>query len=745
MKSSKPVRTMANILFVLCAAAALIAVTASYIKNLEIGQQEEISRNLREVSLQSVKLLQERIQNDFMQIEGASQSIAESGQDLTDESVLRTLQKQVENTNFDVISVADANGRLYSPNGSALHDISNEPYFQSAMQGLPAISDVFQSAFSDRSVLVMSAPVLRGGAILGAVLGRYDLSDLSHLLQIDYFDGQGYSYMAKSTGEVFISSHHPLADPNFKNIATDFTGYELYNGQTTEKVLEDMRSGQNGEIYYEWNGVERIMNYTAVGVNDWYLLSVIPRDVVTSKTAALFQQAVYFACTIILIFAAVALYALRARSKSQKKLEIALQELMTLYNALPGGVFRCRNDACWTVLFANDGFFRFLGYTRSEFSKRFDNQMAGVIYPNDLQNVAQAMREQLKKGTTVIYENRLVCADGSIKWIWINAELTEDGAGGESLYCTFVDITSQKMAQEQVRLSQERYEIIMNQTQDIVFEWNIRTRTIYHSKNFKLKFGYEPVDGNFPQSAVDEGYVHAQDIGIFLDTYHSAEQGEKYTVGEFRIKNSKNEFIWCRTAITTILGEDGLPFRVVGIISDIQEQKRMIESIEEYAKRDSLTGLYNKGATEMLIREYLENSKEPAALMMLDVDDFKTINDTYGHPFGDYVLAQTGKILTQLFRGSDITGRIGGDEFMVFMPNMYNEESAGKKADALIQALYAPMEQAGVQSAITCSIGIAFYPRDASSFDSLVGKADIALYHSKKQGKNQRSTYQSAP
>ena len=127
----------------------------------------------------------------------------------------------------------------------------------------------------------------------------------------------------------------------------------------------------------------------------------------------------------------------------------AQAEVLNLYNNIPGAVFRCRFDADFSVIDANDGLFEFLGFSREEFAA-MGNRMSAVIYPEDFDIMADKLREQLKTGNTIHNENRLICRDGSVKWISIKAQLFTEEDGEQYFYCVFVDITDEKQLQQRV-------------------------------------------------------------------------------------------------------------------------------------------------------------------------------------------------------------------------------------------------------------------------------------------------------
>ena len=164
-----------------------------------------------------------------------------------------------------------------------------------------------------------------------------------------------------------------------------------------------------------------------------------------------------------------------------------------------------------------------------------------------------------------------------------------------------------------------------------------------------------------------------------------------------------------------------------------------------YARIDELTGIFNRRALENKVKSWItsEECTGKQAFLMMDIDHFKEINDVYGHAVGDKVLKEVGKILKEQFRESDLLGRIGGDEFVVFMKNVATEEIALKKARTLrdhISEIDLP-ELKGKK--ITSSIGLAFWPDHGKSYKDIYVCADKALYETKRNGRNGCTVYRS--
>ena len=177
-------------------------------------------------------------------------------------------------------------------------------------------------------------------------------------------------------------------------------------------------------------------------------------------------------------------------------------------------------------------------------------------------------------------------------------------------------------------------------------------------------------------------------------------------------------------------------------IMQIMGDNRSKEDLQEKADNDQLTGLKNKIATEREIKEYMAEYPDSIGMLFLvDIDNFKKINDTMGHAFGDEVLREIGRNIGVNFRVSDVIGRIGGDEFMVFLKNLKEDANTIKEAQKL--TYFFKHFQVGdyVKYSVTASIGAAVFPAHGTDFESLYKSADAAVYKSKKRGKNQLSFF----
>lgn len=240
------------------------------------------------------------------------------------------------------------------------------------------------------------------------------------------------------------------------------------------------------------------------------------------------------------------------------------------------------------------------------------------------------------------------------------------------------------------------------------------------------------------------GYLFSEDYKRSKKLAQDLKESGDNVVFEAKIyTRSREERIWTVT-LCYISGEDswdGIPsFYSIGI--DITKERKQIEKLQHISEKDALTGIYNRAETERQIKKYFEkNLNVMGALFMIDTDNFKQINDTEGHMIGDIVLTEMASGMKKIMHDSDVVGRIGGDEFTIFMKNISSVKDAEKKAEELLYMFRHLFQKEKSFLKVTCSIGIAIYPKDGNTFKEIYARADKALYQAKNMGKNNYVIY----
>lgn len=427
------------------------------------------------------------------------------------------------------------------------------------------------------------------------------------------------------------------------------------------------------------------------------------------------------------------------------KVKALHDDLQMLTDNVPGGIFRCRYDENLTIEYISEGFLDMLGYTRQMIAEKFSNSFLEMIYEKDRERTLREAMLQMKESKCKQLEYRMKTADGRILWVLDRGQLIEKpDADVPSFYCIVIDITEEKRIREELNLTLERYHIILEQTNDVIFEWDIPKDHLTISSNWEKVFAY-------PIPEKPASYLLQEEQGELIapqDHYKLREVMDKvlhkvpYLEEEVRLLGQDHEYVWCRLRITTQLDQNGEVLKAIGIIVNINEEKKAAQHLRQKAEQDALTGMYNKITAQTRIRDYLARRihEQCSALMIIDIDNFKQVNDTQGHLFGDAILGEFASIIKKTFRRSDIVGRIGGDEFIVFMKDICDQEVILRHARQIITQMH-QMESVSSGMHISCSIGIALCPKDGTVFKDLYQKADHALYQAKKEGKNTYSFY----
>ncbi|MGI5885699.1 MAG: GGDEF domain-containing protein, partial [Candidatus Spyradocola sp.] len=235
------------------------------------------------------------------------------------------------------------------------------------------------------------------------------------------------------------------------------------------------------------------------------------------------------------------------------------------------------------------------------------------------------------------------------------------------------------------------------------------------------------------QEEFREGYLETFRRENVLRTY---EEGGDSLCCEFKTLGQDGNYRWMRVTARIFHWEEDGSIRMFIYRQDIDEQKRQEASLLERMRRDSLSGLYNKDYTQKCIKQRLaEREGQRHAFFILDIDDFKHVNDTYGHAMGDKVIADFAARLKAQFGEEDIVGRIGGDEFVAFCA-VASQEGADKAARALCAHLHYDFVSGTEVCPVSASIGVALAPEAGGNFEALYKNADIALYKTKARGKN---------
>lgn len=428
---------------------------------------------------------------------------------------------------------------------------------------------------------------------------------------------------------------------------------------------------------------------------------------------------------------------LRLRNTSAQKIREAFMELRHITNSIHAGFVNFVLEDDFPFTYASNGYYDIVGFDKKTMKKDLNNSFISLVVPEDYWKL-KSLRKDFINGVYIQLEARIMTKDRNIIWVLINGNYIKDKEGRHTLSAVIVDITESRCMRERIVLEEERYRVAAEISNDILFEYEVIHDKMIFADKYKELYGRSPIINNFikeEENAVD--MVHPEDYGSFCEFCRALSSDKEMIEAEFRMKDISGEFVWCHLRGKTLFNQLKKPYRVIGKVVNIDLHKKELQKLEHKAKRDSLTGVYNKTTTKDLIDHYIQRHNDQNHIfMIIDIDDFKCINDTYGHLRGDKILSYVIGQVKMIFTTGEIIGRIGGDEFVVFIGNISNRESILIKADLLRRALRTVYKDDEYEISLSGSIGISMYPNDGANYNQLLNCADKALYLVKDQGKD---------
>ena len=431
------------------------------------------------------------------------------------------------------------------------------------------------------------------------------------------------------------------------------------------------------------------------------------------------------------------------RKASQDALRVSEERFRAMSDASPLGIFV--SDAGGDCIYTNAAYHRISGLN---FEQALGTNWSMAIHPDDRQRIVVEWRDAVRGQEPFQAEVRFLREDGSVVWTRLNAAAMRDGLTSRGRVQTVEDISGRKAADRELELAQEalfeekeRAQVTLSSIGDAVLCTDISGKVTYLNPVAETMTGWtaadalgqplgevfriidgtnrQPVD-NPVQRAIDENRIvglATDSILIRRDSFESA------------IEDSS----------APIHNRHGQVSGAVIVFHDVSETRAMAQKMAHLARHDFLTGLPNR----LLLTERLswsigqaQRHNKQVALLFLDLDYFKDINDALGHLIGDQLLQSVAGRLLKCVRSTDSVCRQGGDEFVILLAEIESLQDAAQVAEKLVAAQLAPHHVEGHELQVTLSIGISIYPDDGLVADALLQNADAAMYFAKASGRN---------
>lgn len=411
--------------------------------------------------------------------------------------------------------------------------------------------------------------------------------------------------------------------------------------------------------------------------------------------------------------------------------------------SLPGAFYMF--DAEGRMVRWNESFAAFTGYAPSDLQQM---RALDFVHESDRPAVSNAIRRIFHDGLETSLEAHMLTRTGdSIPYSFHGRPL--DIAGKRFCLGVGRDITERKKAELEINRAKQRLDLALSGSNLAIWDWDLVANQVYFSDGWAQTLDSRPTDKPGEVFSGDEvlTWNHPDDAERFRAALLAAAKGETADFEcEYRVPGPDGNWVWMQSrGKVAERNAAGRAMRMTGTTSNVTERKIAEDRVEFLATRDPLTGLPNR----MLLNDRLEQGvanaarkKSRLAFMFIDLDRFKTINDSLGHDVGDELLKRVAARLSACVRATDTVARLGGDEFAVILENLptgndeEDQEGAQNVADKMIASLAAPIMINGQHLTTSCSIGIGIYPSDGHDPQTLMKHADVAMYDAKAKGRN---------
>ncbi len=413
--------------------------------------------------------------------------------------------------------------------------------------------------------------------------------------------------------------------------------------------------------------------------------------------------------------------------------------LATLLGNLEGMVYRCRDDANWTMEFVSDGCQRVTGYAPAELLLNGRVSYEEITHPEDRARVRTSIHTAIAERRRFDIEYRIHHADGRVRWVWERGIAVRDASDRVvALEGIVEDVTARAESELALREAERRYHGLFDNAIEGIFRTTVEGRYLDANPALARIYGFAT-----PAELIETWHdIRAQ---LYVDPKRREEfmrivKARGSISGfESQVYRKNGDIIWISENARAVLGDSGHVLYYEGTVEDITERHLYQARIEQQANYDTLTGLANRS----LLNDRLEQGILTAAsygarlaVVFIDLDRFKYINDSLGHDVGDRLLQGMAERFKSCIREFDTVARLGGDEFVLLLNGQSGPDSVATMLERVLESVAQPWRHGARDFELTCSVGVALYPDDGSDAAALLKHADSAMYRAKEQGRN---------
>ncbi len=425
--------------------------------------------------------------------------------------------------------------------------------------------------------------------------------------------------------------------------------------------------------------------------------------------------------------------------RARRRLNMLLEATQAMAHVGGWEVDVVNDQVFWT-----DEVYRILETSPQEYTPTTATTMQ-FFTPESARKISAAIEDAVQRGKPHDLELEMVTARGRNIWVHSASMVTREHGQVVKRTSVIQDITERRLAAALARESEERWKLALDSTGDGVWDWYVQTGVEKFSRRCKEMYGY--AEHEMSDRAEDfDRRTHPEDVGQLLKDRQAHLDGHTpIYVNEHRMRCKDGSWKWVLSRGMVISrDEQGRALRMIGTHTDITSRKKSEALVWQQANFDSLTGLPNRRMLRDRLEQEIKKSDRDGlqlAILFIDLDHFKEVNDTLGHDAGDLLLIEAARRIRRCVRDSDTVARMGGDEFTLVVSELHNGERLERILDTVLAAMSSLFQLGTEQVYVSASIGITMYPSDATEVENLFKNADQALYVAKGAGRNRFSFF----
>ena len=739
----------------------LIAMLVNYSQSIKAAT-ERTKATLSDSANIQAKILRTTIETQYSILDAFANEISSKESIVLNEALpqLRTL---ADSSFFVSAAVSLPDGLAYS-HAEKITDISEKQFFKDAIQGKRSIYKSSAKSSDGSSLFVIAVPIVKDDAVIGVIHGSYTEDILKSLLINEIQGYRSYSFICSQNGEILIKSlnekvvfsDYPMLPEKTENIFDFLNESGILSGYSINRLKDDLVQNKTGVISLKIDGSKKYAFFSPLKIQDWYMFNIVPEALINTDVS-LSTRSNLFVAAIVMIFSMFAVVLIVIHEKrtlkeiKHEKEQIRISEELYRVAMSHTNSRVSKYDIKTQELYLDEYMASEFGTTEIVPKMPFKMIEEGII---DAESADQFIKfyESIAQGSP---ENSCIVRANMIKgekWIKMSSTVVLDSKGLPAYaiisYENISELREKEIAYEKWRMSI----LAMPQNEITLYEYNLSKNSFIRkdgtliqglissdSMNLTSSFDFwaKYIADNLVFAPDAKNFLKFMDRDELLDLYFSSKKFE--VEFDFRLVHGSDYLRWTRVGIQMVPYADSSDVKAFVLFKDIEENKRQELVLMSRLTEDTLTKTLNRASFIEKVGEVIaENPNSQHAIIIIDVDNFKYINDNFGHTAGDQTLITISNNLKSVIRQGDLFGRIGGDEFMILIKDIPYDALVEKRARQICDLM---RKDSGNGISISGSLGIALYPRDGTTFEELYQKSDLALYKSKKMGKNGFSIY----